>query len=293
MQEFATLLQAIASLLWPIFAFTALFFFRSQIVDIAARLKKGKLLGQEIELSDSLDQLKSAAESVQIEVAALPHISTLQKSLEDQAVDQDIARRIISEAAQSPKAALISLASELEKLARQILGTTGQINGRRYVPLKQAIGELNYGLPAHIPSSLQHFLDIRNRLIHQGEGSEQDILRAIDSGLSILRALQAMPREISVVYKLNVPIYFDSELTRPIEQVSGIILEVLSPGGVSKSFRIFPTSQTHFIQGKQVSWEWNMKLVTGEAWYRNPDTDVVELGWHSAAEFVGRHLDDI
>ena len=65
MTEFATLLQAIAALLWPIFAFTALFVFRSQIADIARRLKKGKLLGQEIELNESLNRLDESALSIE------------------------------------------------------------------------------------------------------------------------------------------------------------------------------------------------------------------------------------
>ena len=45
MNEIAVLAQAIAALLWPIFAFTALLMFRKQIGDLVKRLKKGKLLG--------------------------------------------------------------------------------------------------------------------------------------------------------------------------------------------------------------------------------------------------------
>ena len=295
MQEFATLLQALAALLWPAFAFTALLLFRKQIADLLTRLRKGKLLGQEIELNESLEKLQQAAQGAQVEVAALPQPTTPPKSEAEVIQDQNIAQRIISEATISPKAALISLAAELEKLAREVLATTGHLRGRRFVPIQQAIAEVHqtYGLAAHVPSSLQHFWDIRNRLIHKGEGTDEDILRAIDSGLSILRALQAMPREVNVVYEPNVPLFSDEGLTLPFPNVHGVLLETHSPGGVSKAFRIYPTSQEHFRKGKQVSWEWNMSLVVGPAWYKDPSSGEATQAWLSSAEFIGRHLDEL
>lgn len=295
MQEFATLLQALAALLWPAFAFTALFVFRKQLTDLLSRLKKGKLLGQEIELDESLDKLQIAAEGVQTEVAALPQPNPLQKTNAQTIQEQTIEQRIIGEAATSPKAALISLAAELERLAREVLASTGHLRGRRFVPIQQAIAELHstHGLARHVPSSLHHFWDVRNRLIHRGEGADEDILRAIDSGLTILRALQSMPRETNLVYDPHVTLYSDAGLSAPIANVHGVLLETSSPGGVAKSFRIFPSSQNHFQKGKQVSWEWNMSLVLGPAWYRDPATGQAKEAWSSSAEFIGRHLDEL
>lgn len=295
MQALATLLQAISSLLWPLLGFTALFLFRKQIADVVSRLKKGKLLGQEIELNESLDKLQRAAETVQTELAALPHGVAPQGQTDAATTDQDIARRIVSEASRSPKAALISLATEIERMAREVLATTGLLKGRRLVSIKQAVSEVHetYGLPSHVPSSLHQFWDVRNRLIHKGEGSDDDLLRAIDSGLSILRALQAMPRESNFVFELKVNVYSDPELINLIEHVHGVLLETHSPGGVSKSYRIFPSSKTYFIKGKQVSWEWNMALVVGPSWYRDLKTQESTQAWVSSAEFVGRHLDEL
>jgi len=295
MQNFATFLQALAAILWPAFAFTVLFTFKRQLADLLTRLKKGKLLGQEIELTESLDQLQQAAQGAQAEVASLPQPTHEMKTEAEVMQDQNIAQRIISEAASSPKAALISLAAELERLAQEVLATTGHLRGRRFVPIQQAIAEVHqtYGLAAHVPSSLQHFWDVRNRLIHKAEGTDEDILRAIDSGLAILRALQAMPREMSIVYEPNVPVFSDECLTLPIENVHGVLLETHSPGGVSTSFRIYPTSQTHFKKGKQVSWEWNMSLIVGPAWYRDQADGKTKQAWVSSAEFIGRHLDEL
>ena len=296
MSEFATLLQAIAALLWPTFAFTALFIFRSQISDLVKRLKRGKLLGQEIELNDSLDALNKSARSVEQEVAALPAPVTSQTTAVGEASPQeDTVRLVLSEAAKSPKAALILLASELEKLALQILFSTGHLQGRRFMPITRAIGELQrtLGLPDHVQSSLQLFWSARNRLVHGGEGTDEDILRAVDSGLTILKALQALPRETNIVYEPSVPVYVDANLTAEMPDVRGVILETTAPGGAAKSLRIFPTTRSHFEKGKQVAWEWNMQQVFPQAWYRHPMNQLPTEAWSSAAEFVGRHLDDL
>lgn len=295
MSDLATLLQAFAALLWPIFAFTALLVFRAQIADLAKRLKKGKLLGQEIELNEALDRLDRSAASIEQEFAVLPVLVSDAQTKEEQVAEESAVRNILSEAARSPKAALILLASELEKLARQILASTGHLQGRRFVPVQQAFSILDqkFGLPRHIPSSLKFFWEARNRLIHGGEGTNEDILRAIDSGLTILKALQAMPREVNVVYDPAATVYVDSNLTTPMPNVKGVILETLSPGGASKTLRIFPTTRTHFRKGHQVAWEWDMHNTFGPAWYRDPVTGEHKEAWSSSAEFIGRPLEEV
>ncbi len=232
MTELATLLQAIAALLWPVFAFTTLFVFRSQIADIARRLKKGKLPGQEIELNESLARLDESATSIEKAIAEIPPQATEPQNQQELAREERVVDEIISEAARSPKVALIRLASELEKLARQLLASTGHLNGRRHIPVSQAIAELHqkYGLPRHVPSSLKLFWETRNRLIHGGEGTDEDILRAVDSGLTILKALQTFPREINVVYHPGVDLFANADLTELIPNVKGVILETTAPG---------------------------------------------------------------
>ena len=169
------------------------------------------------------------------------------------------------------------------------------MQGRRYIPVFQAIAELDekYGLPRHVPSSLKFFWEARNRLIHGGEGTDEDILRAVDSGLTILKALQAFPREINVVYRPGVDLFSNPDLSDPIPNAKGVLLETLAPGGTTKSLRIFPTTRTHFEKGRQVAWEWNMQNVWGKTWYRDPDTGEVKMAFGSSAEFVGRHLDEL
>jgi len=59
MKGYADLIQAVSSLLWPVFAFVALLVFRRQIGEVIGQfrqLKKGKFFGTEVEFVDSFDQ---------------------------------------------------------------------------------------------------------------------------------------------------------------------------------------------------------------------------------------------
>ena len=148
MKDFATLLEAIATILWPIFAFVSLFVFRNQIISFIGRIKKGKLLGHEIELSESLSQLDKSALAVAKQVASFPAQDTGQPISDAQ--ETDLVRDVLHEAARSPKAALILLASNIEREARQLLASVGRLHGRRHVPLIQALEEIDKqfgGLP--------------------------------------------------------------------------------------------------------------------------------------------------
>jgi hypothetical protein len=82
-------------------------------------------------------------------------------------------------------------------------------------------------------------------------------------------------------------------LTQPVQDGKGLILETLAPGGVTKSFRIFPTTKPHFKKGHQVAWEWSMDKSWPTCWYRQPETDESQIAWISSAEFIGRNLDEL
>ena len=156
------------------------------------------------------------------------------------------------------------------------------------------MSELSQYIPALQPSA-KFFDDISSKIIHGADGTDDDALRtsALDSGLTILRALNALPNEVNVVYRSGVEIFSDAICATPIPDAKGVILETTPPGGGMKAFRIFPTTRPDFQEGKQVSWEWNMRKVWPAAWYRDPGTGAVQLAWNSSAEFIGRHLDEI
>jgi hypothetical protein len=143
--------------------------------------------------------------------------------------------------------------------------------------------------------SLRPTMRVPALVIAAGERASMRFLEffAAKTGMTILRALNVLPNEVNVVYHPGVEIFSDAAATKPIPDAKGVILETTSPGGVMKTFRIFPTTRTHFQKGKQVAWEWSMQKGWPAAWYRDPDTGTITQAWVSSAEFIGRHLDDI
>ena len=294
MEHFTQLLQALASLAWPCFAFTALLLFKPEITRTLGRLRKGKLFGQEIELSDELEKLEISGAAAAKEVEELPPEQRRIATTEQEEKFDAAIKALLQQASNAPKIALMTLGVELEKQARQALATRGLLRGRSTISLSQALSELHqYGFPPNLSRSLKAFDDVRNKIVHGAEATDADALSALDTGITILRSLNALPNEINIVYHPGVDIFSNESATELIPDAKGVILETTSPGGVMKTFRIFPTTRTHFRKGKQVAWEWNMQKVWPAAWYRDPDNGEIKHGWDSAAEFTGRPLDEI
>jgi hypothetical protein len=294
MEHVATLLRAIAALGWVIFAFAALLIFRTELTRALGHLRRGKILGQEFELGDQLLVLENSANTLAREVQELPReASQISDASREEELDAAI-KPILEQAAASSKVALMMLSAELDKRAFQALAARGILLGRPFVSLRNALNELRqHGLPPNLEGSLELFSSIRNKIIHGFDATEDDALRALDSGMTILRALGALPNEIYVVYHPGVQIFQDTRCTVPFPEGKGIVLETTSPGGVRKSKIICPSTSTHFLKGKRVAWEWNLGKRWPAAWYRDPDTDEIKSAWGASGEFVGRHLDDL
>lgn len=295
MDPITKLIEAIAKILWPMLGFTILFFFKSEISEILKRLKKGKMLGQEIELSDSLAELRASAEAAKEAVSELPQMDNAEDSALTPGSNDDITQ-ILDEASRSPRTALITLAGHIETAARRAMASVGLLQGRDGIPVSQAIQELHKqygGLPGDVIGSLRLFNDVRNRIIHVRDASDEEVISALDSGITILRTLKALPSEINIVFHPGVPVYSDASCTTEITGVKGIILDSSSPGGIRKFRRIFPTTRSYFAKGQRVSWEWDFNHRWAEAWYVNPDDGSRILAWNWSSEFAGRPLDVI
>lgn len=297
MNSSAEIAKSIANLLWPIFAFVVLATFKAEIRGLLNRLRKGKLLGQEIELAD-LEQLNIEAQKAVKETTSLPK-SANETNDDAYRISLDRARsieeQVFSLLATSPSAALLLLSTEIEQELNLILGVQGLLPPGGFLPLKEGVDVLQSrgSLSPHLPSSLRLFQPIRNKLVHGRSTDSSEIVSAIDSGITILRALKAVPREVHRVHAINVPIYLDSEGEKPAPEGHAIILCCQSPGGTQSSLRIFPTEQNHFIVGQMVAWEWaNNEKVWPECWYRDPDSGQIKYAWTSSCEFIGRLLQD-
>ncbi len=295
MTPLAELIKAIAALLWPAIAIFFLWHFRGEIARILRRLsqiRRGKLLGQEIELGEQLDELKASSEAAQAETArAIPPTKDAAQQIDP---SEQFEEQLLRDAATSPKVKLMLLETEIEKRLRRLLAATGWSH-ISVAPIADAIDQLRAQgtLPSNVSGSLKLFLEVRNKILHGYGVNDEDTLRAIDSGFGVLKAIDAVPAEVNIVFDPGVDLYSDPECRNRLPDVKGVILEVTSPNGVSKKFRIFPTTRTHFVKGRRVAWEWSFDRTWGETWYKDPTTGEVKPAWKSAAEFIGRDLAEV
>ena len=299
MPALTELLMSVAALLWPLLVFWTLFTFRTEIAAAMARISSAKILGNEIELDTQLEKLGEAVDQASNEVEALPRdlSPALQKSSSNATATepQDAIAKIHEAASQSPKIALLMLETEMEREAKKILASIGKLSEQKTLSFVRLIDRLDshYGLPRYVLSSLRLFASIRNKIVHSKTASEEDVITAIDSGVMIYRALQSLPHERNWVHHVDVPLYSDDKCLLEIPEVKGIILKTESSGGTTTSYRIFPSTRSHFRIGKQVSWDWDFTRTWDEVWYKDPDSNLISQAWSSSGEFIGRHLDDL
>jgi hypothetical protein len=293
------LMKGLASLAWPVVALVALVLFRGEVGGLIKRIRKAKVFGQDIELDESLNSLeKQAEEFAQAEVPVV--ITTRPSEQQDTTITPGYIEAEINEVLQltstSSKAALMQLASVIEREARRFLAASGNLGKVRLGSSLQQTAEVlerTTDMPRGSLEAFKSFSKVRNEIIHgHGNVTDDETLRAIDSGIVLLRSLAAVPRELNVVYSPGVKIYSDDKLQHELLG-RGVMLETTSPGGAVTTFRIFPSTRTHFYKGMEVTWEWNMGMTWKDAWYKDPDSGKVKLAWNSSAEFIGRDLRDI
>jgi hypothetical protein len=308
MADFAELLRGVAALLWPVVALAAIFTFKEQIRSLIHRVKRAKVLGQEVELTESLDRLESTAEDLEEVVESAPQEGG-HGGLQGQAGSgtdatqsawDETEREILREASRSPKVAVILLAAEIESEARKLVAVfglsprIGRGPGRpnsssltrtsRILADRGSIGEAT-------TSAIRQFQAVRNEVVHGvGTVSESEILRAVDSGLTILRALRSIPHERYTVELPNLPIYIDESLTQEFDGYCGAVIRVETPSGAEHT-RIFPVRPGRYVAGQEVGWDWSFKKILPRAWYRDPETGEARTAWDESAEFAGTPLD--
>jgi hypothetical protein len=284
--------------------------YRRDFPSLIRRAKRVKFPGGfEFEFYEDLRRAQELAEQAASEVAStqtdqsLSATSAAASDLEGDltvttgsgtATSDDIVESILKEAASEPKLALMRLSTAIEREIGKLLARSGHHRGRPYIPLLQAVEIIRRRypvLPETVLSAIDAFWKVRNQIVHGGEGDRDDVLRALDSGLVVLKTLYGMPQPKYVIHHPGVPVYADSEGREVREGVTAVILEHISAGGLVRTKRVHPTTRSHFREGMEVAWEWNDQTVWGESWYRDPDTGKAEYAWTESMEFVGRDLD--
>jgi hypothetical protein len=126
----------------------------------------------------------------------------------------DTIRRILDEATESAKVGLISLATEIERELRLILASRG-VDTTRFRGVHGGIAALQgQGHFLHLYKLGEHIWGVRNQLIHgTSDTSSSELVRTIDLGIGILRALYAIPHAIHTVLYAELAIYEDNACT--------------------------------------------------------------------------------
>jgi uncharacterized protein YutE (UPF0331/DUF86 family) len=199
--ELTELIKALAALAWPIIVLILVLMFKGRVRDLLSnrRLKRGKILGQEFELEEELNRLEQNTTPYATPYATIPASPSSEPAqaewqAEVQRQVYDVTRQVLAEAGTSPKAALMSLGAQLESELRRLLQEAEAPVGPRTTWRDSVAFLRERGLPEELLESMMRFRNIRNKIVHGYDASDNDMLRAIDVGLRILNAMRAQQR---------------------------------------------------------------------------------------------------
>jgi uncharacterized protein YutE (UPF0331/DUF86 family) len=298
MKDYAPLIQAIASLMWPLAITGIVFYYRREIKELLGRIKRGKFLGQEIELEGPLNRLQQSAEAAVAEVAThstaaigTPVLKSRGRILLGSA---DPVEEVVETARHFPYVALLVLSDLIDKELREIIYSQGEVDRPLPYTISTVVRVLRERevLPPHLLRALRDFQVVRNAIVQVPQSVDPDaVLTAVDSGIKIFEALRQTSRGVYVVHKPNIRLFSDEKCEKEREGVTGVILEM----GASepKSYGIYATTRTDYREGEQIAWEWSKAREWGPTWYRDPDTNEIKPAFSGSLDFIGRPLHSI
>jgi hypothetical protein len=197
---------------WPIVILLFTLFFRNELTKLMGRLQTGKFFGAEISLKEELDELEAGIDKADPLVAGGEERAAVnrQTQSENDSSPEDvfqrqwegafaIEREVINTAAESPSAGLMLLASYIESTLRAIAANRDlSTQSARSASQLARILASNGGLPLLTFENVRRFWGIRNEVAHNRYRDNQEILRAIESGLLILRSLEFTAQQESL-----------------------------------------------------------------------------------------------
>jgi len=194
------------------------------------------------------------------------------------------------------KEAVLDLEHRLYRLFLRIVAARGWLDQLKQLlqpTLLQSVEKLYWKsgeeLPERVKTGLQKFLDARDRVARGETMRKAELLRALDLGLDVLKALESFPREVVTVLDPHVDLFVDAQGKKPRKDVHGVMLETSGAGG--PPIRVYPTTRD-YKAGQILSWEWSFQRAYPESWYRDKDGSP-RYAWSESLEFVGRPLTDL
>ena len=287
-EALARLFEGVSSVIWPVLVGAALLGFRHELSALLGRIRKGRLLGQEFELSDNLDRLDLNAKLVSQRLEPNTHAPT--RFVESDRAASKNTGKILHEAIRSPKLGLLLLADEIDREVRNRLASSGREPKDLDTDLPERIDRLlaDRDISEELASAIESFRKVSNQVTHRGKATDQQILRTVVAGLQILESIKLLPHQTNRVKYTNIPVFADPECERRYPDIFGVGLELIISNKIQ--FMVYPTTRV-FEEGKHVSWEWGTNAFP-TAWYRDPETSSKMKAWDHSLEFIGRTLDE-
>jgi len=183
------IINSLAEASWPIAVVFIVLKFENEIRNVFNRMKKGKIFGQEFELTEEIDQLKKsteeAAEKIEIQ-------SSESQSSQSQILDKEI-QEVIKVAAITPEIGITALALLLEREIRD-LATSFEISPDLSIRKLCESLLLKRYLPEQVIKPIKIFFDLRNQIVHgQTQAAESNTLRVLDIGFQLLKIIRVIP----------------------------------------------------------------------------------------------------
>lgn len=258
------LLRVIAQLLWPLTIIVILIVFRTDLHKLLGRLRRGKFLGQELELEEETEKVEKQVEAAEEAEPPKPLIDPAKDTFAQlsslNAADQRV-RDFLQEAAQDKLLALLRIWIAIEQEVRTIVATYGllQFSSRPSVREYVRLLAQRKVVSQETADSITSFYKLRSRLVHGRIGKtyrESELLALIDSGLRLLEILRRIPRQ---TYKVSavVPFFSDASATVRVEGALAVILDTTTTDG-SHAHAAYPTT-TPYDRGQILSWEWDLR----------------------------------
>lgn len=99
--------------------------------------------------------------------------------------------------------------------------------------------------------------------------------------------LSEMPARPYRVLHANLPFYSDSECRTEVSGARLVVLRCEDPAQKLRPIECMP-ARKQYLQGQIVNWSINHKRFFELAWYRDPETGVIEKAWAQAVEYNGK-----
>lgn len=291
---FNEFIVAVSHFAWPIVALIIVFLFRKDISKLLERIIKGKLFGQEIEFDPEVKEFRDTVNVAQEEIPESPPIEEIvNNKIKEQ--DKNI-KEIIDASKVSPQLGIIRLSTILEKSLRTIGASLGVINANQRISVIKMFQDLERKgrVKKNTTQAIKIFWELRNKIVHGHQiENEREIQKVLDDGISLLSTVLSIPHEKYIILHSGVNLYTDPECENTIKNATGVVVEITSPNKKDKYIRIFPTTnESYYKSGMRVTWEWNPKNTWDKAWFKDPENDDIKSAWGSAAEFIGKEIND-